>query len=70
MEVQEAAVPAFGEDELLLKVDAVGICGSEIEGYLGHNSLRVPPLVMGHEFSATVEAVGAKTNGSQKETKL
>lgn len=70
MEVQEAAVPAFGEDELLLKVDAVGICGSEIEGYLGHNSLRVPPLVMGHEFSATVEAVGAKTNGFSKGNKV
>lgn len=66
MEVREAAIPSFAEDELLLKVDAVGICGSEIEGYLGHNSLRVPPLVMGHEFSATVEAVGTKTIGFSK----
>lgn len=70
MEVQEAAVPEFREDELLLKVDAVGICGSEIEGYLGHNSLRVPPLVMGHEFSASVEAVGSKTDGFSKGDKV
>ncbi|MCY0880132.1 MAG: zinc-binding dehydrogenase [Firmicutes bacterium] len=30
---------------------AVGICGSEVSAYLGHNELRRPPLVMGHEFS-------------------
>jgi threonine dehydrogenase-like Zn-dependent dehydrogenase len=42
-----------------LEVAAVGICGSELSGYLGHNSLRVPPLIMGHEFSArVVEAEG------------
>lgn len=70
MEVRESAVPELQEDELLLKIDAVGICGSEIEGYLGHNSLRVPPLVMGHEFSATVEAVGSKTNGFSKGNKV
>ncbi|MBP1155866.1 MULTISPECIES: alcohol dehydrogenase catalytic domain-containing protein [unclassified Paenibacillus] len=70
MEVQEAAIPSLAEEELLLKVDAVGICGSEIEGYLGHNSLRVPPLVMGHEFSATVEETGAKTNGFMKGNKV
>ena len=28
-----------------------GICGSELSGYLGQNSLRKPPLVMGHEFT-------------------
>ncbi|MDQ0219421.1 galactitol-1-phosphate 5-dehydrogenase [Peribacillus cavernae] len=37
-----------------LKVVAVGICGSELSGYLGENSLRVPPLIMGHEFSGVV----------------
>ncbi|MBW7462038.1 alcohol dehydrogenase catalytic domain-containing protein, partial [Paenibacillus sepulcri] len=44
--------------EVLIHVEAVGICGSEIEGYLGHNSLRVPPLVMGHEFCGRIEAAG------------
>ena len=43
MEIQEAEVPSIEDHEVLIKVDAVGICGSEIEGYLGHNSLRVPP---------------------------
>jgi (R,R)-butanediol dehydrogenase / meso-butanediol dehydrogenase / diacetyl reductase len=37
---------------------AVGICGSEIEGYLGRMGNRIPPLVMGHEFAGTVTEVG------------
>jgi threonine dehydrogenase-like Zn-dependent dehydrogenase len=49
-------IPAPGE--VLIKVAYVGICGSEIGGYLGHNALRKPPLVMGHEFSGTVAGVG------------
>ncbi|TNJ64589.1 galactitol-1-phosphate 5-dehydrogenase [Paenibacillus hemerocallicola] len=58
MEVRETERPACGPDEILIRVEAVGICGSEIEGYLGHNSLRVPPLVMGHEFCGTVVDAG------------
>lgn len=54
MEMRETAQAVRKPDEVLIRVEAVGICGSEIEGYLGHNSLRVPPLVMGHEFCGTV----------------
>lgn len=50
--------PVPKQDEVLVRVEAVGVCGSEIEGYLGHNSLRVPPLVMGHEFCGIVEQAG------------
>ena len=63
MEIQEAEVPSIEDHEVLIKVDAVGICGSEIEGYLGHNSLRVPPLTMGHEFSGTIAQVGKQAGG-------
>jgi threonine dehydrogenase-like Zn-dependent dehydrogenase len=56
--IEERSVPEPGTGEVRLRVEAVGICGSELEGYLGHNSLRVPPLVMGHEASGVVEAVG------------
>jgi threonine dehydrogenase-like Zn-dependent dehydrogenase len=59
MELQDLAEPAPGEGEVLLRVGAVGICGSELSGYLGHNSLRVPPLVMGHEFAGEVVTRGA-----------
>jgi threonine dehydrogenase-like Zn-dependent dehydrogenase len=58
MEMQAVPVPVPGDHELLLEVAAVGICGSELSGYLGYNSLRVPPLVMGHEFSARVVQAG------------
>ncbi|WP_010273389.1 galactitol-1-phosphate 5-dehydrogenase [Paenibacillus senegalensis] len=54
----EAEKPQPAANEVRIKVEAVGICGSEIEGYLGHNSLRVPPLIMGHEFSGLVESLG------------
>jgi len=63
METQDVAEPAPGAGEVLLRVGAVGICGSELSGYLGHNSLRVPPLVMGHEFAGEVVALGAEVTG-------
>jgi 2-desacetyl-2-hydroxyethyl bacteriochlorophyllide A dehydrogenase len=44
--------------EVLVHSEATGICGSEVEGYLGMMSNRVPPLVMGHEFAGTVTEVG------------
>jgi threonine dehydrogenase-like Zn-dependent dehydrogenase len=62
MIIQEVEKPAPNVDEVLIKVDAVGICGSEIEGFLGHNSLRVPPLVMGHEFSGVVVESPSETD--------
>ena len=47
-----------GRGEVLIKVKAVGICGSDVHGYLGITGRRIPPMVMGHEFSGVVEAVG------------
>jgi 2-desacetyl-2-hydroxyethyl bacteriochlorophyllide A dehydrogenase len=63
MNVREVNVPAPGEDEVLIRVVRAGICGSELSGYLGHNSLRKPPLVMGHEFSGVIEQVGSRMDG-------
>jgi len=59
MQLREQAVPQAGPNEVVVKVAYAGICGSELSGYLGHNSLRVPPLVMGHEFAGTIEALGS-----------
>lgn len=56
MEMRETPLPPLQPGEVRLRVAAVGICGSDLGGYLGHNSLRKPPLVMGHEFSGTVVA--------------
>lgn len=63
MNVREVPVPQPEPDELLVRVDKAGICGSELGGYLGHNSLRKPPLIMGHEFAGTVVEAGAQVTG-------
>ena len=57
MAMREKELPELAADEVLIKVAYAGICGSELSGYLGHNALRVPPLVMGHEFSGTIEKI-------------
>jgi 2-desacetyl-2-hydroxyethyl bacteriochlorophyllide A dehydrogenase len=59
MAVEERPQPADpGPGELILRPEAVGICGSEVEGYLGHMGNRIPPLIMGHEFAGVVVAAG------------
>jgi len=58
MAVESVDEPRPGDDEVLVRPDAAGICGSEIEGYLGRMPNRVPPLVMGHEFAGKVAASG------------
>jgi len=45
--------------EALIKVAYAGICGSELSSYLGHNALRVPPVIMGHEFSGEIVELGS-----------
>lgn len=52
-------MPKLAEGDVLISVGAAGICGSELSGFLGHNSLRVPPLIMGHECAGqVVQATG------------
>ena len=46
--------PSRGAEEVLLRIDAVGICGSDMHAYHGHDPRRVPPLILGHELSARV----------------
>src|SRR5271154_2084313 len=49
-------VPAPGE--MLIRIAACGICGSDVHGYDGTSGRRIPPLVMGHEAAGTVAEVG------------
>jgi threonine dehydrogenase-like Zn-dependent dehydrogenase len=55
--IEDVAKPRAGPAEVLIRVKAVGICGSEIHAYEGLSKRRVPPLVMGHEFAGIVEEV-------------
>lgn len=43
------------DDELLLQVDACGLCGSDMHAYHGHDARRVPPLVLGHETCGVIQ---------------
>ena len=70
MVIEDVPLPDPGADEVLVRVDSVGICGSELSGYLGQNSLRVPPLIMGHEFSGTVAATGSEVSALREGTKI
>jgi len=63
MNMREQDQPTVPDDEILIRIGHVGICGSELSGYLGHNALRVPPLIMGHEFAGEVVAVGSGVSG-------
>lgn len=58
MTVEDIPEPRPKAGEAVVRSEAAGICGSEVEGYLGMMSNRVPPLVMGHEFAGTVTEVG------------
>ena len=63
LEYTDVPEPAMGDDDLLVRVEAVGICGSDVHGMDGSSGRRVPPLVMGHEAAGVVEAVGRSVTG-------
>lgn len=63
MELRDCDVPGYGDDDLLIKVKACGICGSDVKGYSGKTGRRQPPIIMGHEAAGVVEAVGANVSG-------
>src|SRR5262249_3418948 len=51
---REGPEPTPGNDEVLVRVEAVGICGSDMHAYHGHDSRRPPPFVLGHEAAGLV----------------
>jgi threonine dehydrogenase-like Zn-dependent dehydrogenase len=63
MVVQEVPEPSPGPGEVLVRVGACGICGSELGSFASRSARRPPPLVMGHEFAGTVAALGTDVTG-------
>lgn len=59
LEMVEVPMPRPGPDEVLVRVQACGICGSDVHGYDGGSGRRIPPIVMGHEAAGTVVADGS-----------
>ena len=65
IEVREVDVPAVGDGDILVKVAAAGICGSDVHYYQwtrGSEIVRVP-VILGHEFSGEVVEVGSGVTG-------
>jgi len=61
--IEELPTPKIKDDEVLVKVKAVSICGSDLHAYIGVSKRRMPPLVMGHEFSGEIVKVGRTVKG-------
>jgi len=66
MELLEIETPVPKDQEVLVKVIYTGICGTDIHGFKGEYDRLKTPLVLGHEFSGVVEAVGENVTKVQK----
>lgn len=65
----EAEMPTVGDEDVLIKIQAVGICGSDLH-YYNRGSIGAyvvePPFILGHEAAGIVEAVGSKVTNFKK----
>ena len=55
--------PIPSENEVLVEIKAVGICGSDVHGFDGSTGRRIPPIIMGHEASGIITETGKKVTG-------
>lgn len=58
VEIQEVAEPAVKDDEVLIKVKTVGVCGSDLHLFEGTHAFRKPPAVLGHEVAGDIVKIG------------
>jgi L-iditol 2-dehydrogenase len=59
LEIADIPEPTPRPDEVLIRVNACGICGSDVHGFDGGSGRRIPPIVMGHEAAGTVVEAGS-----------
>jgi L-iditol 2-dehydrogenase len=57
--------PSLGPQDVLVRVQACGICGSDVHGMDGSTGRRVPPIIMGHEAAGVIAALGEQVSGWQ-----
>jgi L-iditol 2-dehydrogenase len=63
LEIADLPAPTPDPEEVLIRVAACGICGSDVHGYDGSSGRRIPPIVMGHEAAGCIAAVGTNVSG-------
>jgi L-iditol 2-dehydrogenase len=56
--VDNVPIPVIKDNEVLIKIKSVGICGSDVHGFKGTTGRRIPPVIMGHELSGVIEKKG------------
>ncbi len=59
LHLEEVPVPAPEPDEVLVRVRACGICGSDVHGFDGSTGRRIPPIIMGHEAAGEIAGAGS-----------
>ena len=63
-EYKEVDKPQIKDDEVLIRVKACGICGSDVHGMDGSSGRRIPPIIMGHEASGVIETLGSAVDST------
>jgi L-iditol 2-dehydrogenase len=67
VELREVKTPVIGDKDVLLKVEAVSICGSDLHQWLGGISWKVNyPCILGHEFGGTIVQAGKEVKVFQE----
>jgi threonine dehydrogenase-like Zn-dependent dehydrogenase len=66
VETQTHPDPLPKADEVVVRVRAAGVCGSDLLGFLGKSKKRVPPLILGHEIGGEVAATGSGVTDLRK----
>ena len=56
--LEEVPLPEIGPEDVLIRVKACGICGSDVHGMDGSTGRRIPPIIMGHEAAGIIEQIG------------
>ncbi|MBN2860196.1 MAG: alcohol dehydrogenase catalytic domain-containing protein [Sphaerochaetaceae bacterium] len=64
--LKELEVPSIQDDEVLVRVRAVGACGSDFHGFTGESGRRYPGMVMGHEIAGEIEQLGASVHAYKR----
>ena len=62
MPLREIEPPVAGPNDVIVSVQAVGICGSDIHGFTGSTGRRTPGIVMGHEFAGIITSIGGQVD--------
>ena len=62
-QLEDAPIPAISAGEVLLRIDCIGVCASDMQIYHGKHKFMTFPVILGHEAAATVEKTGAQVTG-------